>query len=77
MPCNGFRSRSSREQSEFQKRVEAIDNVMLCVAEVEKMIRDIGRDMLPEADVLVQSQARRTRRLRSRSSWHKDAKSRL
>lgn len=75
MSCNGFRSRGSREQSEFQKRVEAIDNVMLCVAEVEKMIRDIGRDMLPEPDVLIQAQARRTRRLRPSSFMHKNAKS--
>lgn len=36
----------ARNLTPFQKRVEAIETVILCVAEVEKMVRDMGKSMI-------------------------------
>ncbi len=36
----------ARNLTPFQKRVEAIETVILCVAEVEKMVRDMGKSMV-------------------------------
>ncbi|AFM27090.1 hypothetical protein [Desulfomonile tiedjei] len=40
----------SAELSEYQKRIENIENVILCVSEAEKMIEDIGLDLVSEDD---------------------------
>lgn len=45
---NDYPMKSSSELSEYQKRIENIDTVILCVAEAEKMIRQIGSDLVPE-----------------------------
>jgi hypothetical protein len=47
MAGNGYRVKSDSELSPYQKRVETIDNVILCVAEAEKMVIEIGRSMFP------------------------------
>jgi hypothetical protein len=45
---NDYRVKSSTELSEYQKRIENIENTILCVSEVEKMVREIGTDLVPE-----------------------------
>jgi hypothetical protein len=45
MITNGQRTRTNAELTEYQKMIDAIDNVILCVAEAEKMIDAIGQDM--------------------------------
>ncbi len=48
---NGYRPKSDKEFSEYQKRIEAIDNVILCVAEAEKMFREVGMSLISESDI--------------------------
>ncbi len=36
------------EFSEYQKEIEATENVILCVAKAEKMIREIGMSLIAE-----------------------------
>lgn len=43
MPNNGYRVRSNAELSPYQKRIEAIENVILCVAEAERMVALVGK----------------------------------
>ncbi|MCA1959240.1 MAG: hypothetical protein LDL33_00485 [Desulfomonile sp.] len=38
------------EFSDYQKEIEATDNVILCVAKAEKMIRAIGASLCKESD---------------------------
>ena len=40
--------KSNSEFSDYQKRIEATDNVILCVAEAEKMVNGIGKSLLSE-----------------------------
>jgi hypothetical protein len=53
VPTNGYRTKTKAELSDYQKRIELIDNVILCVAEAERMINEIGRILAP--DSLLQS----------------------
>ncbi|MDQ7781948.1 MAG: hypothetical protein RDU20_03650 [Desulfomonilaceae bacterium] len=48
---NGYRPKSNRELSEYQKRIEAIDNVILCVAEAERMCREVGMSLISESEI--------------------------
>lgn len=50
MYSNGFRSRTSNELTEYQKKVTAVESVILCVAEAERMIWQIGWDLVPVSD---------------------------
>jgi len=43
--------KSNPELSEYQKRIEAIDNVILCVAEAEHMVREIGKSLLSDVEI--------------------------
>jgi len=43
--------KSNSELSAYQKKIEAIDNVILCVAEAERMVRDIGRSLVSDVSV--------------------------
>lgn len=43
--------RSNAELSEYQKRIEAIDNVILCVAEAERMVKEVGASHLSDFEV--------------------------
>lgn len=47
MAGNGYRVKSEAELSPYQKRIEEIDNVILCVAEAEKMVSEIGKSLFP------------------------------
>ncbi len=43
MSYNGYRVKSNAELSAYQKRIETIENVILCVAEAEKLVASVGR----------------------------------
>jgi len=51
MALNGFKRTSGAEPSPYQKRIEAIDNVILCVAETETMINDIGQSLVEGIEI--------------------------
>ncbi len=67
MSFNGYRSESKSELSPYQKRIETIDNVILCVAEAEKMVKDIGRSLYPA--LAVDKKPRRSRTSRRIVAW--------
>lgn len=67
MSFNGYRSESKSELSPYQKRIEAIDNVILCVAEAEKMVGDIGRSLYPA--LAIEKKPRRNRTSRRIVAW--------
>jgi hypothetical protein len=48
MNFNGNKILSDTELSEYQKKIESIDNVILCVAEAERMLIKIGKSFVPE-----------------------------
>jgi hypothetical protein len=48
MNFNGNKILSDTELSEYQKKIESIDNVILCVAEAERMLIKIGKSLVPE-----------------------------
>jgi hypothetical protein len=48
MSFNGNKILSDTELSEYQKKIESIDNVILCVAEAERMLAKIGKSLVPE-----------------------------
>ncbi len=48
MSFNGNKILSDAELSEYQKKIESIDNVILCVAEAERMLIGIGKSLAPE-----------------------------
>lgn len=41
-------AKSEGEFSDYQKEIEATDNVILCVAKAEKMIRSIGSSLIAD-----------------------------
>ena len=41
---------SDSEFSDYKKEIEATDNVILCVAKAERMVREIGRSLLSRPD---------------------------
>ena len=43
-----MKSKSDAEFSPYQKRIEAMDNAILCVAEAEKLVFSIGLSLLEE-----------------------------
>ena len=63
--------KQNSELSVFQKKIDAIDNVILCVAEVEKMLAQIGASLVSNLDLL-QEQVEKCSKLR-RSSWRSRA----
>ena len=46
MYTNGYKMKQNQELSPFQKRIEEIDNVILCVAEAERMLTQIGNSLV-------------------------------
>jgi len=59
---NDYRMKSGSELSEYQKKIENIENVILCVSEVEKMIGQIGSDLVSEDVGIPEKQDFRSRR---------------
>ena len=51
MPYAEFRTVKESEMTEYQKRVQEIDNAILCIAEAEKMIREIGANLVVDMDI--------------------------
>lgn len=45
MTSNGSRSRTKTELTEYQRRIASIENVILCIAEAERMIAQIGSEL--------------------------------
>lgn len=60
MIANGPRTRTNAELTEYQKKIDSIDNVILCVAEAEHMINAIGQDMIQDLPTIAKP-ARRGR----------------
>jgi hypothetical protein len=48
---DGAEMKSNAELSAYQKKIEAIDNVILCVAEAETMVREIGRSLVSDLSI--------------------------
>jgi len=44
----GTRSKPDTEFSEYEKDILATENVILCVAKAEKMVREMGRSLLSD-----------------------------
>ena len=51
MSFSEFGTKKESEMSPYQKRVQNIDTPILCVAEAEKMIREIGLDLVADMDI--------------------------
>ena len=50
MCTNGCKMKQNSELSPYQKRIEGIDNVILCVAEAERMLTQIGKSLVSDVD---------------------------
>jgi hypothetical protein len=50
MNVNGYKVKRNSELSPYQKKVEGIDNVILCVAEAERMLTEIGTSLVAEVE---------------------------
>jgi hypothetical protein len=51
MPYSEFTTKKDSEMTEYQKRVQEIDSPILCIAEAEKMIKDIGTNLVADMDI--------------------------
>ena len=70
MYTNGYNMKQNSELSPYQKRIEGIDNVILCVAEAERMLTQIGNSLVSDLDApkeRVDNCAKRTKILVERS----------
>ncbi len=54
---NAHKARSDSEFSEYQKVIEATENVILCVAKAEQMVRSIGSSLIDPGDLIVSETA--------------------
>ena len=59
MLVNGFRTKSDAELTDYQRKVQNIDNVILCVSEAEQMINTIGSELIPDLPEIKKSRRRR------------------
>jgi hypothetical protein len=50
MYVNEYKVKRNSELSPYQKKIEGIDNVILCVAEAERMLTQIGTSLVSEID---------------------------
>ncbi|MGO9570064.1 MAG: hypothetical protein ACLP5H_21255 [Desulfomonilaceae bacterium] len=50
MYTNGYKMKQNSELSPYQKKIEGIDNVILCVAEAERMLTQIGTSLVSDLD---------------------------
>ncbi len=58
MMPNTNKMRTNAELSPFQKRIESIDNPILCVSEVEQMIDEIGQELASDIKVAFRPRSR-------------------
>jgi hypothetical protein len=76
MAFNGYPTKPVSEYSEYQKKIESIDNVILCVAEAESMVNQVGSSLLPDLAVIKPNKRRRSKpasRSRCRSAARRSA----
>ncbi len=59
MAFNGYTTKPVSEFSEYQKKIESIDNVILCVAEAENMLNQIGASLMPDLAIIESTKKRR------------------
>lgn len=64
MAFNGYTAKPVSEFSEYQKKIESIDNVILCVAEAESMLNQIGASLIPDLAVIGPNKRRRPKSFR-------------
>lgn len=50
MYVNEYKVKRNSELSPYQKKIEGIDNAILCVAEAERMLSEIGASLVSEVD---------------------------
>jgi hypothetical protein len=50
MSVNGYKVKRNSELSPYQKKIEGIDNAILCVAEAERMLTELGSSLVSEVD---------------------------
>jgi hypothetical protein len=67
MYFNGQRTRSESEMTVYQKKIESMDTVILCVAEAERLVHVIGKDLFPE--VVKRDKSRSTKPERKKAPW--------
>lgn len=46
-----YKLKPDSEHTEYQKRLDSIDNVILCMAEAERMVSEIGRHLVKDLDI--------------------------
>ncbi|MCX5863031.1 MAG: hypothetical protein WCG29_02250 [Desulfomonile sp.] len=51
MNMNGYKLKSDSELTEYQKRIDDIENVILCMAEAERMVSEIGKTLSADIEV--------------------------
>ncbi len=54
MNSNGFKLRTKTEASEYQKRIDQIDSVILCLAEAERLVANLGKSLLRDIPATAQ-----------------------
>ncbi len=65
MAFNGYTTKPVSEFSEYQKKIESIDNVILCVAEAENMLNQIGASLITDLAIIEPNKKRRPKRTKS------------
>lgn len=65
MAFNGYTTKPVSEFSEYQKKIESIDNVILCVAEAENMLNQIGASLIPDPAIVEPNRRRRPKPAKS------------
>lgn len=67
MYTNGYKLKQNSELSPYQKKIEGIDNVILCVAEAERMLTQIGTSLV--ADFVAHEKRANNRVKRQNFAW--------
>jgi len=67
MNSNGYKLRPKTEPSEYQNRVDQIDTVILCLAEAERLVADLGKSLL--RDVAPSAQETVATRSTKKPAW--------
>ncbi len=67
MYTNGYKMKQNSELSPYQKKIEGIDNVILCVAEAERMLTQIGTSLV--SDLVAPEKRTNNRVKRQNFAW--------
>ncbi len=74
MPISDFGLKADSKISDYQKAVDNIENVILCMAEAERMVQEIGRNMIGEDELSQIKQSISKKSGRRRYSTNKKGK---